>query len=511
MAPAHGDVKSGELGTLGAVAPLVTAAALLPLVPWYRDMDASEVVLSVLHIAACCLGASVAVYRGLRPGLLVASVFPYCWLAVPAVYQISHVQAAWSDPGVTLDTSATLRALAIVAVGQGALVTCYGLARLRGPRSAHTWKVTGSGRTRLACLAGLMLLGTLLLIPFVVSAAGGIGALFSSRQGFNEALRDNGYTDYASPTAALGKLVPGAFATVATLLGLYLYRTRQVATPANRRAALAICLLGLGLLCIVANPFAFSRFLFLTSFGPVVLVLLNPRGRRAAVVWLVGCVMAFLLAYPAADLLRRENASGAAVTADLLASKDYDGFQQVVNTVNLVDDQGIAWGSHVVSAGLFFVPRDFWPAKAVPASVTVAEHRGYTFTNLSLPAPAEAYLDGGWVGVALLMGLLGLVLSVLDGAWQSGSRWSLVAAYLAMAQVGLWRGPFGSQTPVFGFALGLLVISMLLAVEAREQHSTNHSPDESRSVPDVELQDQTSTAARPPSGAEAGRHRARLI
>lgn len=485
-------MKSGELGTFGALAPLVTATAVLPLVPWYRDMDASAVVLSVMHVAACCLGASVAVYRGLRPGLLVASVFPYCWLAVPAAYQISHVQAAWSDPGVTLDNSATLQALAIVALGQGALLICYGLAGLRRAREVSTWDVSAPGRARLVALAVLMLLGALLLIPFVVSAAGGIGALFSSRQGFNEALRDNGYTDYASPTAALGKLVPGAFVTVATLLGLFLYRTRRGATPANRRAALVICAVGIALLCIVANPFAFSRFLFLTSFGPVVLVLLNPRGRRAAVVWLVGCVMAFLLAYPAADLLRRENTSGAAVTAALLASKDYDGFQQVVNTVNLVDDQGISWGSHVVSAGLFFIPRDFWPAKAVPASVTVAEHRGYSFTNLSLPAPAEAYLDGGWGGVALLMGLLGLALSVLDRAWQSGSRWSLVAAYLAMAQVGLWRGPFGSQTPVFGFALALLVVSMLIAMDRRERCLTSQGHDESRGLTMAVPQAQTS-------------------
>ncbi|MBF4162537.1 O-antigen polymerase [Nocardioides acrostichi] len=459
--------------SLFVVGLLVGTLAVLPLVPWYRGMDPTMVLLSVVHIAACSIGATVAVFRRLRPCLLVASVFPYCWLAIPAVYQISHVQAAWNDPGVTLDVSATMRAQGIIALGQVAIVAAYGLVSLRRSAPPAAWVVGRTGRIWLAVIAAGMLLCALLLVPFVISAAGGVGALFSSRQGFNQALADNGYTDNTSPLAALTKLVPGAFATVATLLALYLVRGRASLPPASRRVSIALCLVGIGTLCIVANPFAFSRFIFLTCFGPVAMMLMRPQRQRAAVAWLVGCVFAFLLAYPAADLLRgSESTSGDQITASLLAGKDYDGFQQAINTVSYVDEEGISWGSHVVSGLLFFVPRSNWSAKAEPSSITVAQDRGYSFTNLSMPIPAEAYLDGGWPGVALLMGALGALFGLLDRAWAAGTRWSLVAAYMTMAQVGLWRGPFGSTMPVFGFAVGLLVLSLVLAARPSRRIET---------------------------------------
>lgn len=452
-----------DLAVLAMLVPGLTTAVVLPLVPWYLDMPSTHVLASLLHVLACVLGATMAVFRGLRPCLLVASTFPLCWLSIPAAYQIARTQAAWGDAGVTLDASATLRAQAVLIVGQLALLLFYAVGSMRRERASRSAPLIGSGRRTALLLAVSMLAMTALLVPLVISAAGGVGALFSSREGFNQALVDNGFTDYASPTAALVKLVPAAFATVSTVLGLHLWRTRASGSALERRWALGVCLAGLGLLCIVANPFAFSRFVFLICFGPVVMVLLRPRSRKAAVAWLGGTLFAFLLAYPAADLLRLEENTNAEVTARILASKDYDGFQQAINTVTYVDAEGISWGHHVLSAGLFFVPRELWSDKAVPASLTVAEARGYTFTNLSIPAPAEAYLNGGWPGVALLMGLLGLAMALLDRAWRADTPWSLVAAYLAMAQVGIWRGPLGSAMPVFGFALGVLIASLLLS------------------------------------------------
>lgn len=456
-------VRVPDLALLALIGPALTAAVVLPLVPWYRDMDGPSVLASLLHVIACVVGASLAVFRGLRPCLLVASTFPLCWLAIPAAYQIASTQAAWGDAGVTLQSSATLRAQVVLALGQAALLAGYLLASTRRRSERQARRPVGGGRRTLLLLAIGMLCATALLVPFVISAAGGVGVLFSSREGFNQALTDNGFTDYASPTAALGKLVPNAFATIATLLGLYLWQTRGSGSRTSSRWALVVCVTGILMLCIVANPFAFSRFVFLTCFGPVVLVMLRPRGRKAAVTWLAGTLVAFLLAYPAADLLRLEESSTAEVTAQILASKDYDGFQQAINTVTYVDEEGISRGHHVMSAALFFVPRDIWADKAVPASITVAEARGYTFTNLSIPAPAEAYLNGGWLGVITLMGLFGLAMALLDKAWRAGTPWALVAAYLAMAQVGIWRGPLGSAAPVFGFALAVLVGSLLAA------------------------------------------------
>lgn len=462
-APVHGDdgtVPGEDAATLVVVLLVLVPAALLPLLVWYRDLDAAAVILSVLHVLTCCAGAAVAVYRGLRPCLLIASVFPYCWLAMPAVYQISQTEAAWGDPGVTLDSTATLTALAILAVGQAAMLIAYALV---GPHSGARprARLGDSGRARLVLCCGALLLACVALLPLVVSAAGGVGAFFTSRENLNESL-EGGASENASPLGALIKIVPAALASVAFLLSVHLYRARRGHADVGARAAVLVGIASLGLLALVANPLSSSRFIFLVSFGPLALVLLRPYRRRAALAWLAGCVFAFLLAYPLADLFRRSSSSVASPTA-LLASKDFDGFQQAINTVTYVQAEGISWGSHLISGLFFFVPRSIWSSKELPASLTIAEERGYTFTNLSLPFPAEAYLNGGWVGVLAIMGALGLLLAVLDRAWREGSHWALVAGFAAMAQVGLWRGPFGSLVPVFGFAAALLVFALVFS------------------------------------------------
>lgn len=462
--PASGPVPGADHEDAAAFAVLmigVTFAALLPMGPWYADLDLAAVLLSVLHVLACCAGAVVAVYRGLRPCLLVASVFPYCWLALPAVYQISHTEAAWGDPGVTLDSKATLTALAIILVGQVTLLGAYLLVPRRREASRPPTPLSPEGRTRLTLTIGLLLLLCLGLLPLVISTAGGIGAMFTSREDLNASLESNGLEDGSSPVAALVKIVPSALSSVVVLLAIHLFRTRRGPGDIGVRVAVVVGATALAMLCVVANPFASTRFLFLVSFGPLALVVLRPYRRLAAFVWLGGCVFAFLLAYPLAELFRRSESVGS--NRAMLASIDFDGFQQVINTVSFVSAEGIAWGSHFLSGLLFFVPRSMWEAKSDPASLEIASARGYEFLNLSLPFPAEAYLDGGWLGVLLVMVLFGVLLAVLDRAWREKSHWALVAAFLALAQVGLWRGPFGSQVPVFAFAGGLLVLALVLA------------------------------------------------
>lgn len=460
-APARGVAAIPDAGALAVILPLLVGAAVLPLVPWYADLEVAAIILSAAHVLLCCWGAALAVYRGLRPCLLVASVFPYCWLAMPAVYQIAHGEAAWGDPGVTLDTGATLTALGILVVGQAALLAGYLLLPGRDGVRETPW-LSSAGRVRLVLFASALLLALVALLPMIISAAGGIGAFFTSREALNDALESSG-AESASPMGAVLKIVPAALATVAALLGIHLFRSRRGRGDVATRAAVLVVVAAVALMCLVANPFSSTRFLFLVSFGPLALVVLRPYHRPAAVAWLGAFLFAFLLAYPLADMFRRSSSTVESSPAELLASKDFDGFQQAVNTVTYVDVEGISHGTHLLSGLLFFVPRSIWPAKEIPASITIAEERGYVFTNLSLPFPAEAYLNGSWFGVVVVLAVVGALFVALDRAWRSGSHWSLLTAFVAMAQVGLWRGPFGSLVPVFGFAGALLVLALLLA------------------------------------------------
>ena len=129
----------------------------------------------------------------------------------------------------------------------------------------------------------------------------------------------------------------------------------------------------------------------------------------------------------------------------------------MINTVTMVDAKGHADGVHVISGALFFVPRSLWTGKATPASMEVARARGYWFIDLSLPLPAELYLDLGWVGLIVISFGIGAVWRRLDHSWRAGGRAAIIASYLAVAQIGLIRGPLGSLVPVYGIVVMLLV------------------------------------------------------
>jgi len=71
-----------------------------------------------------------------------------------------------------------------------------------------------------------------------------------------------------------------------------------------------------------------------------------------------------------------------------------------------------------------------------------------------------------------VLALLGAAWSWLDRAWILQSRVAVITVYLAVAQVGLWRGPFGSLSGVFGFTVALLALAVLVTVRPRRNART---------------------------------------
>ena len=133
----------------------------------------------------------------------------------------------------------------------------------------------------------------------------------------------------------------------------------------------------------------------------------------------------------------------------------------MINTVTLVQAKGHDDGAHVVSAALFFVPRSLWTGKATPASIEVARERGYWFTDLSLTPPGRAVPGSRLAGAdrddwrpRFRVAPVGPHV-----AWQGAG--ALIASYLAVAQIGLIRGPLGSLVPVYGIVV-LILVALLI-------------------------------------------------
>jgi hypothetical protein len=85
-----------------------------------------------------------------------------------------------------------------------------------------------------------------------------------------------------------------------------------------------------------------------------------------------------------------------------LLSMDYDAFRMSCYTMLTVENDGISWGSNLLGAGLFFIPRAVWSNKPLPTAWIIyatADHSAELGTsNLSTPLMAEGYFSFGWIG-----------------------------------------------------------------------------------------------------------------
>jgi hypothetical protein len=160
-----------------------------------------------------------------------------------------------------------------------------------------------------------------------------------------------------------------------------------------------------------------------------------------------------------------------------LRQGDYDAFQQVAHAVEWVQATGLH-PQQLLGPPLFWVPRVWWPDKPYDTGIVLAMFKGFHFTNLSAPIPAELYVSGGPVLVALgglLMGyvwcrmdhrlalfgprgFIGLIVPVLSvyqfillrgSLLQATGRIVVILALLwfATAKIRPWRGaPSGPRT-----------------------------------------------------------------
>lgn len=198
--------------------------------------------------------------------------------------------------------------------------------------------------------------------------------------------------------------------------------------------ALAIVL---GLFTMVENnPIATPRF----QVGTIILSLyfVLPWKKYKASIAIYGLILGLLIIFPYASMYRSSNDPNLKESIEkisnensLIVSGDYDSFQQIMNGMRMVQNDGIQYGKQIVSSLLFWVPRSVWPDKAQPTGVLIAEKTGYSYLNLSAPLWIEYYVDGGWILV-----LVGFVLYGVFVRWVDDSR----------------RTHVGASTPVFLFA-----------------------------------------------------------
>ena len=461
---------TSSLGPLMATWALLLGVDLVACWNWLSVVgDTSWVLLLIALHAISCLAITVGFITGMRPMLLFVSIFAYAWITVPATYQLALRDFAWSDLGLIGLTGSITEALILLTLSAFLFLLGY----IFSPSRVHKIDGTPQSGYESGSSSRLLLLATVLcglgavLIPVVASAVGGIDVLFSSRAQFSSAV--SSYSSSSSDKSLQGVLTlfPGAVATSASVLAVSsMHRARRQGLRIGP-SHVFVLLVALALLWTFSNPFANTRFIFAASVGAFLLAMIRPRSAYAGALTALLSIIGLFFIYPLLNFFRSGQYSAEA-SGFRLASGDFDGFQQAVNTMYYVDANGFSYGWHIISAVFFFVPRSLWESKANPASFEIAAFRGYIHQNLSLPTPSELFMDFGWLGASVLFVSAGYLWRRLDDNWMVGrDSVVVVVSVLAAAQIGLFRGPLGSQAPVVAASVMIAALGVRALQDGR--------------------------------------------
>lgn len=463
--------KFGSIRINPWLPPLALVAIAVVLILVEDVPDPVSLALAAASSLVALLGAIQSVAQGLRPVAASFYIFWFSWLGIGPIAQMTVGKVAWGDSTVLAERGQVQSALALTLLAIAAFWAGDHWARSRPP-------LGGKPAPRATIRPGVQVVLSVALIGVGLNAIRvlGLSSFFIPRQDRSEMLIDTVGTqaEVGGAATALYTVLPSALAVTVTLLAVYRIQInwRGVGQlKAGQLVHLAIGALGIA---VFANPLSQTRFVALLAIGSLLIVLLRPRSSRAGFVYLAIGLVGTLLIYPLANAFRTANATVSDITSRTFTGADFDGFQQVVNAMNYVESVGWAWGHHIVSAVLFFVPRSLWQDKADPASLEVAAFAGYRFTNLSLPIHAELYMQLGLLGVAMGMLGIGFTAGRLDAAWLGAplSKMAMIAPVAALATFGVLRGPLGAQVPVWL----PIVLLLLLAVRSGDRKVVDTVP-----------------------------------
>ena len=246
---------------------------------------------------------------------------------------------------------------------------------------------------------------------------GGLAVFFLSREETSEAL------DAINPDSgqALRAIISAAGSvSCLTALIFYLHVWRNRRTPlASLDTALIIALTVINV--VVNNPLSNSRYWTLAVLFGLLLPLI--RGRKGIFnLVLAGGALASILVFPLSDVTRRAAGTGASVQFDsvwtTIATKDYDQFTMLANTLGYTQDHGLSWGHQALGPLLFWVPRVTWPDKPYDTGVEVGMWMNSGNLNLSAPLWAEAWINFGLIGLIVVFAGLGFLARRLDAGFR---------------------------------------------------------------------------------------------
>ena len=220
------------------------------------------------------------------------------------------------------------------------------------------------------------------------------------------------------------------------------------------------------MLLVSVNPLNISRFMFVGTWGPVVLGYFGNWAKYYFVYIIL--LFGMLVAMPVMSITTRgglsawESFSDSNYSRDLFVIKDVDVFDTLTHTIKYVEMNGIMYGDNLVAIVLFFVPRQFWPEKPIVGGLVIGEdlYRNYGAgtPNLSYYIGGDFYMDFGMPGVFLGFLILGFIWVSIQKMRISILGFDVLSLIVVGSIPILLRGPVGA---IIGYFFCQVVAAIL--------------------------------------------------
>lgn len=247
---------------------------------------------------------------------------------------------------------------------------------------------------------------------------------------------------------------------------LLLVRTKQ------QKSIDAAFIFSLIIMLLACFPAGMARYNMACIYGAV-LILSSPSLFEKKGLFSALFLFAFLIIFPASNCFRHNEFSVALlgdsiynVFANLprgFCTGDYDAYSIITRTLKLVISHGSTFGSQLIGALLFFVPRSVWPSKPVGSGNYVCSTQGQAFLNVSSPLPAEGIINFGFTGLIIFSIFAALISRTFD-YWfvESRSPLRLFYPFMCMLVFFIMRGDLLSSFAYsVGYAVSFIAFSLV--------------------------------------------------
>jgi hypothetical protein len=437
--------------TILAFALFAALAIAIPLaMAWFAPTNARFAEASAIWciVAGSAAKLSLLALRGeMRILSLTFWIFVYVWLGIAPFTQMMN--DSFPLPGYYTATDVIIGALVVILGLVFFQLGFYIANRIPfGPDSARMllWRSVSVNRTIV-----LAIFAVIIAFILIWQLGGPSTFMASRREVFSAFASVTGKESQDKLQLLIRSLRVPPFVSLCLLLWIWL--RHRINLDTHKRICV-LSLLGATALinALVNNPLNSARYLIGTIGLSIAFIAVPWRKTWSFAVWTLILVGALLVIFPYADIFRHEiDVSDVYFEGidPVIDQGHYDAFQQTINAVNFVNEEGIRAGRQLLGTALFWVPRRIWTDKPIPSGPLVAEHHGYRATKLSMPLWGEAYVDGGFIFTAIVLMAYGIFVGILERRFLSyvtGGRavpelFAVLVPVLAAYQIYLLRGP----------------------------------------------------------------------